>query len=77
MSEWISVKDRLPDEDSYVVAGANINYGPPDAAVFWFFHGGFHLHTDGLSAENYDGGACINCDFEPTHWFALPEYTKE
>lgn len=74
MSDWISVKDELPDEDSLVV-GAHIYNGDllPDAAVFHFIYGRFCLHTDGLDASNYDGGASIYCEFKVTHWAKLPK----
>ena len=38
-SQWISVDDRLPDDDSIVVAAHFYGYGirtTPDAAVCWF-----------------------------------------
>lgn len=71
--EWISVKDRLPDDSQLVVAAKLYDWEDPDAAVCLFFHNCFHLSVDGLSAENYDGGAVIKMDFTPTHWMSLPE----
>lgn len=78
MSDWIKCSERLPDEDSYVVAAKHYGSGmPPDAAVCWFIHGRFCLHDDGLSASNYDGGACISMDFQVTHWMPLPDPPKD
>lgn len=71
---WISVKDKLPEEDTLVVA-AHIYESdsiPPDAAVCWFLHGSFHFWDDGTVAENFDGGAEVRLDMTITHWFALP-----
>lgn len=68
---WISVNDRLPDEDSYVV-GSDGATKYSSFAVFEFFNGGFHLQTDGLDASNYDGGAVIKHCFVVTHWMPLP-----
>ena len=78
MSEWISVKDKLPEHGS-IVAGINIysvwdgcKTGDYDCTVFEFYNGKFLFRRDGLDASNYDGGAHISCEFEPTHWVELP-----
>lgn len=79
MSEWISIEDRAPDEDSLVVVAAFL-YGcwnEPDACVCNFYNGKFVLNTDGLEAENYDGGAVVKMTFTPTHWLPLPTPPKE
>jgi hypothetical protein len=78
MNKWISVEDRLPDEDSFVVA-AHIYYysGDIDACVCDFFNGQFFLNEDGLEESSYEGGAGIVMDFKPTHWMTLPEPPKE
>lgn len=76
MSEWISVEDRLPDEDQYVVFASF--YGGPGAVEFdsvvagRFWNGSFHPDTEGLEASNYDGGASITLEMKPTHWMPLP-----
>lgn len=77
MCKWISVKDRLPDDDSYVVA-AHHYCGSimPDMYVSWFIHGTFTVCDDALEASNYDGGACITSKIEVTHWMPLPEPSK-
>lgn len=73
MSEWISVEERLPDEDILVVAAHHYSYCQiPDAAVCRLLHGMFYLHEDGITAENYDGGARPRLDMEVTHWMPLP-----
>jgi len=78
MSEWISVKDRLPEKDQYVV-GIDIysvwdgcDLSDYDMAVFEYYNGNFFLRADGLEASNYDGAAVIKCEFKPTHWMPLP-----
>ncbi len=71
--EWISVEDRLPEDDSLVVAAHFYEFDiSPDAAVCWFINGEFYFHDEGVKAENYDGGAVIQLDLEITHWCSLP-----
>lgn len=73
MNEWMSVKDRLPDEDSLVVGAYLYEFTcEPDVAVCNFYNGNFLLNKDGLEASNYDGVATIDMRFNPTHWFPLP-----
>lgn len=70
MTDFISVEDSLPDEDTLVV-GVDLSFPDetkPAAAVFWFLHGEFHVWVDGLDAENYDGGAIIHSTMTITHW---------
>jgi hypothetical protein len=69
---WISVKDRLPQEDQLIVAARLYNSSMPDAAVCWFYNGEFHLWTDGI-----DSGEYIRLAMEITHWMPLPEPPKE
>ncbi len=72
MSEWISVDDRLPDEDSLVVAARLYEHiDDPDACLCNFYHKIFSVNTDGLEASNFDGGAVITMTFEPTHWLLV------
>ena len=72
--EWISVEDRLPNEDSFVVAARIYDaLGDIDACVCDFYHGQFFLNSEGLESSNYDGGALIVMDFKPTHWMPIPE----
>ena len=75
MSEWISVKDRLPNHNDSVVF-ADIAHGEIYSVVAGDFHyGEFRADTCGLQASNYDGGACIYLDsnMDVTHWMPLPE----
>jgi len=77
-NQWISVEDRLPEDDSFVVAAYHYGFTcDPDAAVCDFYNGGFQLNTDGLDAENHDGVATITMDFKVTHWMPLPKPPKE
>ena len=64
MSEWISVKDRLP---------RNINEGflitdGPDVFV------GFH--SSNLEWHMSNGELCIDIDFDVFYWMPLPEPPK-
>jgi hypothetical protein len=77
MSKWISIKDMLPKEDSFILAAKFFDYIEDiDACVCDFYHGKFHVNTDGLDASNYDGGAIITMNFEPTHWMRIPKSIK-
>ena len=77
MSDWISVDDKMPDEDSLVVVAHVYEFDmPPDVACCDFFNGRFHLADDGLEASNYDGLATIRIEFEITHWMPFPESPK-
>ena len=69
--KWISVQDRLPEDDTVVVV-ADIGHGQIyDLAACWYIHSNFSIHT-GLKAENYDGGAVVDLDLTITHWCPLP-----
>ena len=82
MSEWIRVSDRLPNEMQWVVFASFYGWGKQvmeiDSVVAGqFLNGSFHPNTDGLEASNYDGGACITLEMEPTHWMPLPDAPKD
>ena len=77
MFEWISVEERLPVDDLYVVFAKFYRWGDAQpeieaVAAGQFWNGSFHLNKDGLEAENVDGYATITLEFEPTHWMPLP-----
>jgi len=66
MSEWISVKERMPDECSYVLCYVN------DIVSGWvelLKYEGRHVWVDAVNADEY----------EPivTHWMPLPEPPKD
>jgi hypothetical protein len=76
--QWVSVKDRLPNDGTLVVAAHIYEYTADiDAAVCWFLHGKFHMHEDGIEASNHDGGATISLDMDITHWMPLPKTTNK
>ena len=82
MGGWISVNERMPDEDQYVVFASFYSWGQQlmelDGVVAGqFWNGSFHLNSEGLEASNYDGGACITLNMNPTHWMPLPEPPKD
>ncbi len=59
MSEWISVKDRLPTVcDDYLVTD-------------WEFHEIAHFNLSGVW-DIYDGGSPVRSE-RITHWMPLPE----
>lgn len=73
MADWIKCSERLPDDDTYVVAAKHYGYDiTPDAYVSWFFNGVFHVCTDAIEASNHDGGACIGSTITVTHWLPIP-----
>lgn len=78
MGEWISVKDKLPEEDQYVTFASLYRCGDTTeveaVASGQFWDNSFHLNKDGLEAENVDGYAEIHLDFKPTHWLPLPAF---
>ncbi|HAT7708271.1 TPA: DUF551 domain-containing protein [Enterobacter roggenkampii] len=63
MSEWISIKDRLPDYDVDVLT-IDINTGEHRVATRPYF-----------SNDAWCYGVCgpVNLEFYPTHWMPLPE----
>ena len=74
MSEWISVKDRLPDEDDindYLITDGK-------RCFVGFYHHkakGWDNFTLGWIQEYYADGEVD--DIEITHWMPLPEPPKE
>ena len=73
MSEWIKCSDRLPKDDQYVVAAHHYCDGVlPDMYVAWYINGRFSVCEDALEASNHEGGACITCTINVTHWMPIP-----
>lgn len=66
MAEWISVKDRLPENDDDVLLCFNTG-----VMVV-----GFRSNYDELCAH-IDEEYYANCKTCPTHWMPLPEPPKE
>ena len=80
MTEWISVKERLP-EDAENVLAIDCEYGISfggDCAVANYNAKSWHASTELLDASNYDGGAEVELDKQAciTHWMPLPEGPK-
>ena len=69
MNQWISVKDRLPDEfeDEDILVNINWIYG---YRVFIFRYCGDDEWIDDEGVITNTKGACI------THWMPLPEAPK-
>lgn len=70
MSEWISVKDRLPGKGNDVLM-----YFDTGNMAVGFWHDGDECFTFWSAYADY--GWYTDCDFEPTHWMPLPEPPKE
>ena len=68
--KWISVEERLPERDKYVL----VRYANNDMAVACVFGGDEHMT---FWRAMTDEGWCADCDTEPTHWMPLPEPPKE
>lgn len=79
MSEWISVKDRLPEADGrYLVVTSVCGVPFRDVANYTHKYAGFEEHLWGKAMwYDYDGEYG---DFEKTgitHWMPLPEPPEE
>lgn len=57
---WISVKDRLPEEDIPVLIWEDDPYDPFDAGVMW--------NGDWYYAHRYYDNSDENIPAKPTHW---------
>lgn len=70
-NEWVDVKNNLP-EDHFPVLIRDEFFSYCVASHYLF---GWSPVNDLLSAENYDGGACITMCRNPgiTHWMPLPK----
>lgn len=69
VSGWVSVKDRLPEENGEYLISTT------DGVTSACYERGRHVGDRHLSewTDYYEG--CIN--FEPTHWMPLPKPPKE
>lgn len=65
--EWISVKDRLPKDDEFVLV---VEEGQIIIAVYDAILDGFFENDDGLSL-------LIDIEVCPTHWMPLPLPPKD
>ena len=68
--KWISVEERLPKREEYVLVRYQNNdmivacvFDRDECMTFW--------------RAQTDEGWCCDCDTEPTHWMPLPEPPKE
>jgi hypothetical protein len=61
VQEWISVKDRLPENDTYILATTD----GVVVSAYW--------HNDRFYAFTANGVATVGC---VTHWMPLPEPLK-
>lgn len=68
MSEWISVKERLPENETYVLVTIGIPGRQPHARSGWYQNGFFH---------NDNGDTWKATDMEVIAWMPLPEPYRE
>lgn len=59
---WISAKDKLPEEDSRVLAFVENGIMIANYLEGWFYY-----------IENEDGDMCPSDDIEVSYWMPLPE----
>ena len=74
MMKWISVKDRLPEEDISVMA-----YVPSLKRILLLYYlKSGHVEQEGWSQEQFleDGWHAHPFSFQVTHWMSLPETPK-
>jgi hypothetical protein len=69
--EWISVKDRLPEEWEQVLITGMSTSGAPLGVHLGELRDGWHF------ALSEDGGCDPNLDENVTHWMPLPTPPKE
>lgn len=70
MSEWISVKERLPEKKQDVL----MYFNSGNMAVGWWHDEDEHIT---FWCAYTDDGFYTDCDYIPTHWMPLPESPKE
>ena len=68
MSDWISVKDRLPEGEAHVNVSCDTDFGKLVTSLD-FDGGDFMMHNEPLYCTSYY--------IEVTHWMPLPGPPKE
>ena len=65
MSKWISVKDRLPDQQvNVLICGKQFS---DDAEIGWQYGGDFYIDEPVIAFDGYEKVTGV------THWMPLPE----
>lgn len=70
MSDWISVRERLPKKEQNVL----MYFDSGNMAVGWWQDEDEHIT---FWCAYTDDGFYTDCDCIPTHWMPLPEPPKE
>ena len=73
MSEWISVKDRLPELDQKVLVVSATYPNKINGAVRRFEDIGWYWEQHHSGDLNDDGNYEFDDDYTYTHWMPLPE----
>ena len=71
--EWISVEDRMPPKETYVLVYCNS--GENSCIAFAMNFGRYFVMTDDVGYKNTEWKTPI--DSEITHWMPMPEPPKE
>ena len=71
--KWISVKDRLPEDDVDVIAYAVSNNGGYTIVVTFHTHKLYGLNIEGWASP----WQYFSSHYTITHWMSLPEPPKE
>lgn len=73
MSKFVKLTDFQPSNGQVVIVAEEMNGSLFGMAVAQYLNSRFFAWDEGLIAENYDGGAMICLDINPTHWAQAPE----
>ena len=71
MSEWIDVKDRLPEKFTSVLCHCKSTCREGECATIGSFDNGFWFLQDGVGRQSFP-----HHYWEVTHWMPLPEPPK-
>ena len=76
-NNWISVRERVPEELKDVIAAEFDSYGNNGVVKGFIRCGVWFATAEGLQVRSYDGDASISLDMDVTHWMPLHKPQKE